>query len=47
MVSMAFVMDVFNRAIAGWKASKTMRTKLVLDALEEVIWARGKLNGVR
>jgi putative transposase len=42
----AFVMDVFNREIAGWKASRTMRTELVLDALEQAIWARGKPNGV-
>ena len=40
-VYVAFIVDVFSRAIVGWKAATTMRTDLVLDALEMAIWARG------
>jgi putative transposase len=31
----AFVVDVFSRRIVGWRVSRTMRTDLVLDALEQ------------
>jgi len=34
LVYVAFVIDVFSRRIVGWRASATMRTDLVLDALE-------------
>ena len=34
MVYVAFVIDVFSRAIVGWRASAAMRTDLALDALE-------------
>jgi transposase InsO family protein len=37
----AFVIDVFSRRIVGWKVSTTMRTALVLDALEQAIHQRG------
>ena len=36
----AFVIDVFSRFIVGWRASTSLRTDLVLDALEMAIWAR-------
>jgi transposase InsO family protein len=39
-VYVAFVTDVFSRAIVGWRVSRSMRTDLVLDALEQAIWAR-------
>ncbi len=39
-VYVAFVIDVFSRYIVGWRVSRTMRTDLVLDALEQAIWAR-------
>jgi len=46
-VYVAFIIDAFSRAIVGWKASTTMRTDLVLDALEMAIWARGtRLKGL-
>ncbi len=41
-VYVAFIIDAFSRAIVGWKAATTMRTDLVLDALEMAIWARGR-----
>ena len=39
-VYVAFIVDVFSRAIVGWKVATTMRTDLVLDALEMAIWRR-------
>jgi putative transposase len=40
-VYVAFVIDVFARRIVGWRASSSLRTDLVLDALEQAIHARG------
>jgi putative transposase len=40
-VYVAFVIDVFSRLIVGWRSATTMRTELVLDALEMAIWWRG------
>lgn len=39
---MAFVIDAFSRRILGWRAATSMRTELVLDALDMAIWARGR-----
>jgi putative transposase len=39
-VYVAFVLDAFSRRILGWKAAASMRTDLVLDALEMAIWTR-------
>ncbi len=36
----AFVTDVFSRAIVGWRVSNTLKADLALDALEMAIWAR-------
>jgi len=44
-VYVAFVIDVFSRAIVGWRAARSMRTDLVLDALEQALHARR--NAVR
>ena len=41
-VYVAFVLDAFSRRILGWRAATSMRTELVLDALEMAIWARGR-----
>ena len=41
-VYVAFVIDVFSRRIVGWRAATTMRTELVLDALEMAIWSRNR-----
>jgi putative transposase len=40
----AFVSDVFSRAIVGWRVSASLRTDLALDALEMGLWARGNGN---
>ena len=39
-VYVAFVIDVFARRVVGWKASTSMATQFVLDALEQAIWQR-------
>jgi len=36
----AFVIDVFSRAIVGWRVSSSLRAELALDALEMAIWSR-------
>jgi putative transposase len=38
----AFIVDVFSRRIVGWRVSTSLRTDLVLDALEQSIHARGR-----
>lgn len=38
----AFIIDVYARAIVGWKVSRRMNTDLVLDALEQALQARDK-----
>ena len=45
-VYVAFVIDVYSRKIVGWRALKSMKTQLILDALEQALWARGKPKGV-
>jgi transposase InsO family protein len=40
-VFVAFVVDVFSRRIVGWRVSTSLRTDLVLDALEQAIHMRG------
>jgi putative transposase len=40
MVYVAFVIDAYSRRILGWRAATTMRTSLVLDALEQALWTR-------
>jgi putative transposase len=42
-VYVALVIDVFSRLIVGWRAATSMRTELVLDALEMAIWRRASL----
>jgi transposase InsO family protein len=39
-VYVAFVIDVFSRCIVGWRVSRSLRTDLALDALEQALWAR-------
>jgi putative transposase len=40
MTYVAFVIDAYARRILGWRAATTMKTSLVLDALEQAIWTR-------
>lgn len=39
-VYVAFVIDAFSRRILGWRASRSLRSDLALDALEQAIWER-------
>ncbi len=36
----AFVIDVFSRMIVGWRVSRSLRSDLALDALEQAVQAR-------
>jgi putative transposase len=40
IVYVAFVVDVYSRAIVGWSAATTKRTPLVLNALDMGLWRR-------
>jgi putative transposase len=42
VVYVAFVIDAFSRRIVGWKADTSMKTSLVLDALEMALWSRDR-----
>jgi transposase InsO family protein len=43
-VYVAFVIDVFSRAIVGWRVSNSLRSDLALDALEQALHARPRLG---
>jgi putative transposase len=43
-VYVAFVTDVFSRRIVGWRVSKSLRSDLALDALEQAIHFRQDLE---
>jgi putative transposase len=40
VVYVALVIDAYSRRILGWRAATSMRTALVLDALEQALWTR-------
>jgi putative transposase len=42
VVYVAFVIDAYSRRILGWRTATSMKTTLVLDALEMAIWSRGR-----
>lgn len=46
MVYVAFVIDAYSRRILGWRAASSMKTMLVLDALEQALWTRRR-DGTR
>ena len=40
-------MEVAGKAVVGWRASRSLRTELALDALEQALWARkGPFDGL-
>lgn len=45
-VYVAFVVDVYARRIVGWRVSRSLRTDLVLDALEQALWLRRDTEGL-
>ena len=46
MVYVAFVIDVFACCIVGWRVWNSLKTDLVLDALEQALYARTGLKGL-
>jgi len=46
LVFVAFVIDVFARRIVGWRVARYMKAELVLDALEQALWARSDTDGL-
>jgi transposase InsO family protein len=45
-VYVAFITDAFANRIVGWRVAKSLHTDLVMDALEQAIWARGRSDGL-
>jgi len=43
-VYVAFITDVFSRKIVGWRVSRSLRSDLALDALEQALHARSDLD---
>jgi len=43
-VYVAFITDVFSRKIVGWRVSRSLRSDLALDALEQALHARRDLE---
>jgi putative transposase len=39
-VYVAFVIDAFSRRVVGWRVSRSLRSDLALDALEQALYAR-------
>ncbi len=42
----AFMIDVYSRMIVGWCVSSSVKTELVLDALEQALYARRETDGL-
>lgn len=42
VVYVAFVVDIYSRAIVGWSAATNKRTQFVLDAVEMALWRRDR-----
>ena len=40
MVYVAFVLDAYSRRVLGRRTAMSMKTVLVLDAVEQAIWTR-------
>ena len=45
-VYVAFVVDVYARRVVGWRVSRSLKTDLVLDALEQALWSRRETEGL-
>ena len=43
-VYIAFITDVFSRRIVGWRVSRSLRSDLALDALEQALHARSDIE---
>ncbi len=45
LLYVAFVVDAYARRIVGWRVSRSPKTKLVLDVLEQAFWSRRDTDG--
>jgi len=45
-VYVAFVIDVFSRFIVGWRVSRSLKSNIALDALEQALAARAPDDGL-
>ncbi|GAB4175526.1 MAG: hypothetical protein Kow0020_11260 [Wenzhouxiangellaceae bacterium] len=45
-VHAAFVVDVYARRIVGWRVSRSLKTDLVPDALEQALWSSRDTEGL-
>ncbi len=45
-VYVAFITDVFSRKIVGWRVSRSLRSDLALDALDQALHARPQSNNL-
>ena len=45
-IYVAFVIDVFSRMIVGWRVLNTLKTDIVLDALEQALYSRTGIEGL-
>lgn len=45
-VYLSFVLDVYSRRVVGWSMSDTLRTELVVNALEIALWRRKPSSGL-
>ena len=41
-IYVAFVTDAYSRRIVGWQASRSLRSDLAINALEQAIWERDR-----
>ena len=41
-VYVAFVTDAYSRRIVGWQASRSLRSDLAINALEQAVWERNR-----
>jgi transposase InsO family protein len=39
-VYVAFVIDIFDRFIVGWRVSRSLRSDLTLDSVEQALYFR-------
>lgn len=46
VVYVAFVIDVFSRRIVGWRVLNSLKTDIVLDALEQALYSRTGTQGL-
>jgi putative transposase len=45
-VFVACAINLFARRIIGWRMARSMRAELVLDAMEQALWLRSRVQGV-